>query len=81
MKNSDINLYVIRQNFTTKDMLQNFNDTITRSNEININLIINDISNNKFSYGYGYGYGETYGYGYGYYSNNSNEIKKWWNKI
>ena len=37
-----------KTNFTTKDMLQNFNDTITRSNEININLIINDISNNKF---------------------------------
>ena len=29
MKNSDINIYVIRQNFTTKDMLQNFNETIT----------------------------------------------------
>ena len=39
---------------------------LLKNNEVNMNLIINDISIDKTSYGYGYGYGNTYGYGYGY---------------
>ena len=62
MNHSDVNIYVVRQNFTTKDMLNNFNETILKNNVVNMNLIINDISNDKTSYGYGYGYGNRYGY-------------------
>ena len=79
MKHSDVNIYVVRQNFTTKDMLHNFNETVIKNNVVNMNLIINDISNDKSSYGYGYGYGNTYGYGY-YTEDQSRENKPWWKK-
>jgi capsular exopolysaccharide synthesis family protein len=79
MKHSDVNIYVVRQNFTTKDMLHNFNETVIKNNVVNMNLIINDISNDKSSYGYGYGYGNTYGYGY-YAEDQSRENKPWWKK-
>jgi len=79
MKHSDVNIYVVRQNFTTKDMLHNFNETVIKNKVVNMNLIINDISNDKSSYGYGYGYGNTYGYGY-YTEDQSRENKPWWKK-
>lgn len=63
MKHSDVNVYVIRQNFTTKDMVSSFNNLLTKNN-LDINLIVNDIAKDKSNYGYGYGYGNTYGYGY-----------------
>tara|TARA_Y100000813_G_scaffold56541_1_gene39705 strand:+ start:1658 stop:4078 length:2421 start_codon:yes stop_codon:yes gene_type:complete len=77
MNHSDVNIYVIRQNFTTKDMLNNFNETIIKNNVVNMNLVINDISIDKTSYGYGYGYGNTYGYGY-YTEDQSLDNKPWW---
>ena len=79
MKYSDINIYVVKQNFTTKDMLHNFNETIVKNNVVSMNLIINDISNDKSSYSYGYGYGNNYGYGY-YVDNQSLAKKAWWKK-
>ena len=77
MNHSDVNIYVIRQNFTTKDMLHNFNETIIKNNLVNMNLVINDISIDKTSYGYGYGYGNTYVYGY-YTEDQSLDNKPWW---
>ena len=78
MKYSDVNIYVVRQNFTTKDMLNNFNETVINNNVVNMNLVINDISNDKSSYGYGYGYGSTYGYGY--YAEDQSQDNSWWKK-
>ena len=60
-------------------MLNNFNETILKNNVLNMNLIINDISNDKTSHGYGYGYGNTFGYGY-YTEDQSIENKPWWKK-
>tara|TARA_B100001741_G_scaffold263396_1_gene228066 strand:+ start:6820 stop:9240 length:2421 start_codon:yes stop_codon:yes gene_type:complete len=77
MNHSDVNIYVVRQNFTTKDMLNNLNETIIKNNVVNMNLVINDISIDKTSYGYGYGYGNTYGYGY-YTEDQSLDNKPWW---
>ena len=59
-------------------MLNNFNETIIKNNVLNMNLIVNDISNDKTSHGYGYGYGNTYGYGY--YAEDQIENKPWWKK-
>jgi hypothetical protein len=64
MEHADINMYVVRQNYTTKEMLKHFNDTIQHHNLKSLNLIINGITSDRSSYGYGYGYGNTYGYGY-----------------
>ncbi len=80
MEHSDINIYVVRQNYTTKLMLKNFNDLVKNNNLQKINLIINGITTDKTSYGYGYGYGDTYGYGYYEDTKNNSSSKKWWKK-
>ena len=80
MEHSDINIYVVRQNYTTKEMVKNFDEMVTNNNIPKINLIINGISTDKSSYGYGYGYGDTYGYGYYDDSKNNSPTKKWWKK-
>lgn len=79
MDYSDINLYVVRQNFTTKDMLHNFKETVNYNKLKDINIVINGITTNRSSYGYGYGYGNENGYGY--YHSNKKEDKKWWEKF
>ena len=65
MKFSDINLYVVRHNYTKKNMLNIINDLFDTKQVNNLNIIINDYLVSSASYGYGYGYG--YGNGYGYY--------------
>ena len=65
MKFSDINLYVVRHNYTKKNMLNIINDLFDTKQVNNLNIIINDYLVSTASYGYGYGYG--YGNGYGYY--------------
>ena len=42
-----------------------------------MNLVINDIAQDKTSYGYGYGYGNTYGYGY-YNEDKNLKNEPWW---
>ena len=65
MKMSDINLYIVRHNYTKENMLNIINDLHNSEQVKNINIIINDYIVSSSSYGYGYGYG--YGNGYGYY--------------
>ena len=65
MKFSDINLYVVRHNYTKRNMLNIINDLYDTKQVKNLNIIINDYMVSSSSYGYGYGYG--YGHGYGYY--------------
>ncbi|MDG1718868.1 MAG: polysaccharide biosynthesis tyrosine autokinase [Flavobacteriales bacterium] len=65
MKMSDINLYIVRHNYTKENMLSIINDLHDTEQVKNINIIINDYIVSSSSYGYGYGYG--YGNGYGYY--------------
>ena len=67
MKLSDINLYVVRHNYTKKNMLNIINDLYDSKQVENINIIINDYIVSASSYGYGYGYGYGYEKGYGYY--------------
>ena len=65
MKNADINLYVVRHNYTKHQALAVVNSLYDNNQIQNLHIIINDYQNNIASYGYGYGYG--YGGGYGYY--------------
>lgn len=62
---SDVTLYVVRQNFTKKEMLTLLNNRTKRGELSNISIIFNGYEN-KAKYGTGYGYGYSYGYGYGY---------------
>ena len=68
MKYTDINLYVIRHNYSKTRTLNIINNLYNQGKIENIHIIINDFKNNTSGYGYGYGYG--YGTsGYGYYEN------------
>ncbi|MBD0833082.1 polysaccharide biosynthesis tyrosine autokinase [Aestuariibaculum sediminum] len=59
MSHVDATLYVVRQDYTKKDMLKQINDKYKKGEVKNISLLYN-FYNNKSKYGYGYGYG--YGY-------------------
>ncbi|AWI24471.1 polysaccharide biosynthesis tyrosine autokinase [Flavobacterium pallidum] len=72
---SDVILYVIRQNFTKKDMITLLNTRYKRDEIDNVSIILNSFES-KAKYGYGYGYSYGYGYGYGSYSNGYHEDDK-----
>lgn len=60
-------LYLVRQNYTPKSLL-NLVDELYRTDKLqNISLVMNDVYRTGPGYGYGYAYGYGYGYGYGYY--------------
>lgn len=67
---ADVTLYVMRQNFTKKEMVNLLNNRVKRDELSNVSIILNGFEN-KAKYGAGYGYG--YGYGYGAYSNGYHE--------
>lgn len=67
---ADVTLYITRQNFTKKEMINLLNNRVKRGELNNVSIILNGFQN-KAKYGAGYGYG--YGYGYGAYSNGYHE--------
>ena len=67
MNKSDINLYIVRHNYTKRNMLNIVNDLYTTNQIKDTHIIINDYQISSSAYGYGYGYGYVYGKGYGYY--------------
>ncbi|MRX67951.1 protein involved in gliding motility EpsB [Flavobacterium resistens] len=62
---SDVTLYIVRQNYTKKDMITLLNTRVKRGELSNASIVFNGYEN-KAKYGSAYGYG--YGYGYGDYS-------------
>lgn len=63
----DVTLYVIRQNYTKKDMLTLLNNRTKRGELSNVSILFNGYeSKAKYGVGYGNGYGYGYGYGKGY---------------
>ena len=71
----DVILYIVRQNFTKKDMISLLNNRVKRGELHNTSIILNGFEN-KAKYGAGYGYGYGYGYGSSAYSNGYNEDDK-----
>ena len=69
----DVTLYIVRQNFTKKEMIALLNNRVKRGELNNTSIILNGLEN-KAKYGTGYGYG--YGYGYGSYANGYYEDEK-----
>jgi succinoglycan biosynthesis transport protein ExoP len=63
---SDVTLYIVRQNFSKKEMITLLNNRIKRGELNNASIILNGFEH-KAKYGAGYGYG--YGYGNSIYSN------------
>lgn len=79
----DVTLYVARQNYTKKDMINLLNNRVKRGELTNVSIVFNGYEN-KAKYGAGYGYG----YGYGSYSNGYHEEEepknifvKWYKKL
>ena len=73
---SDANIFVVRQNYSSKDVLKLVDDLHFKRDIKNIGILVNDVDYSK-NYGYGkkYGYGYSYGYGYEVYYGES-EITK-----
>jgi len=70
---TDINLFIVRQRYTSKNTLEMIDQLRIKKTIKNIAIIINDISlTGYYGYGmrYGYSLGYGYTYGYNYYSNN-----------
>lgn len=73
---ADHTIFLVRQNYTPKELLKAAQDYYTSGKLKNISIVFNDVykSGPGYGYGYSYGYGYAYGYGkkgkngYGYYS-------------
>jgi succinoglycan biosynthesis transport protein ExoP len=62
---SDVILYIVRQNFSKKEMISQLNNRVKRRELTNVSIILNGFENKaKYGAGYGYGYGA---YSNGYY--------------
>jgi tyrosine-protein kinase Etk/Wzc len=59
---SDAFIFVIRQNYSTKPVLQLVDDLYNKRSLNNVGILINDVKVNSY-----YGYNRRYSYGYGYY--------------
>ncbi|MGA9637277.1 polysaccharide biosynthesis tyrosine autokinase [Flavobacterium sp.] len=80
---ADVTLYIVRQNYSKKEMITMLNNRVKREELQNTSIILNGFEN-KAKYGSAYGYG----YGYGDYSNGYHDdekpksfIKKIWSKF
>jgi succinoglycan biosynthesis transport protein ExoP len=73
MQFSDVTLYVVRQNYSKKEMITLLNNRVKRGELSNVSIILNGFEN-KAKYGSAYGYG-YYG-GYGAYSNGYHDEEK-----
>ncbi|PZX50277.1 capsular exopolysaccharide synthesis family protein [Algoriphagus ratkowskyi] len=83
MRLFDINLYVVRQDYTVKDHLVMINDLFNNKQVKNVYGVFNGIVNSGYHYeGYNYGYGNTYLYSqnnkymYNYYGDDLESKKK-----
>lgn len=64
-KFTDANIFVIRQNYSNKNVMKVI-DELNQNNKMkNMGLVINDV-NPSMIFGLKYGYGFSYGYNYGY---------------
>ncbi len=69
MKKADVQLYVVRANYSKKGVKRNINKVYRNGGFTKLSVVINAM-NSMNTYGYG-GYG--YGYGYGYYEGDRRE--------
>jgi tyrosine-protein kinase Etk/Wzc len=78
-KKADINIFIIRQQYTTYNMVEKIQSLFKEQKIKNVSIVINDVKRSESS-GYGYEYG--YGYGYGYYEEEEKKsfLKKFFTK-
>jgi capsular exopolysaccharide synthesis family protein len=71
-------LFVVRQDYTPKNLLRTAEEYYASGKLKNISIILNDIHKSGPGYGYGYPYGYGYGYGYGYVNNGRTGISSYY---
>lgn len=76
----DATLYIVRQNFSKKDMITLLNNRVQRGELKNTSIVLNGFEN-KAKYGTGYGYGYGYGYGNNTYANGYHEVEPVKNRL
>ena len=67
MRISDINLIVVRAEYSKKDFFKNINKFV-KEHELRAGIILNGVKGSSKSGAYGFGYGYNYGYSSNYYS-------------
>lgn len=78
IKHVDATLYIVRFNYTHKNMLTFVNDKYKTGEVKHISLVLNEYVE-KIGRGYGYGYGYGYSYGEGYHE--SNKPPSLWQRV
>lgn len=77
-KHSDVNFFIFRQGFSSKNNTQILNNLIEKGGVSKIYAILNDVHIDK---GYGFGYGYGYGYGYSSHYGYHEEVQlPWWKR-
>ncbi len=88
-KFSNVTIFVVRQNFSSKEVLTLADELAEKDTLKHINILVNDVSmrgyyGNSYKYGYRYSYGYRYGYNYSYgseYYGESDKPLTWKDKI
>ena len=80
-KYSDVNIYIVRHNYTEARLLEKIDGFYDEGKIENLSIIINDLYAKDAKYGYGYEYGYGYYSGYGYYEEEDSNKNTWYNKI
>ncbi|MGB5928662.1 MAG: polysaccharide biosynthesis tyrosine autokinase, partial [Cyclobacteriaceae bacterium] len=62
-KMSDHSVFLVRQNYTPKELLQQVNELYETNKLNNVSILLNDVKVDSYGGAYG-GYGGNYGYGY-----------------
>lgn len=66
-KHADVTLYLIKANFTEKQILSYINNLKQQNKIVNTSVVFNNVGQNEgYGKGYAYAYQYNYGYGYGY---------------
>lgn len=74
MQLADANIFMVRENYSLKNFLDNIQQQYVAGKIKNIAILFNDVNPKELNKGYGYGYG------YGYYADDL-EPKPWWRKL
>lgn len=61
MKKSDLQIYVIRSDYSKRSYFKTLNDLVGLNKFSNLTVVLNSLNGSKNN-GYGYGYGQGYGY-------------------
>lgn len=78
MEHADVNLFIVRQDYTVKKVFESIIKDIEQKKLANFSILLNDVKPQKgsYGYGYGYGYGDSNNAGQGYYLDDMPDQRK-----